>query len=161
MQFIIKSVGGPGQLIKINNYFIKHDNQGFTLIESLIALIILGIVMAGSMTFFAYASALHYKGVHAKMATWIADSELEVIKSATGCSNAPTTGPAGNSVTIDKLTGALKITWPATPTSDPCSATTTKPACTSPTEVGVCVTWAEPGNLANSSNVGLVTYVGS
>ena len=57
--------------------------------------------------------------------------------------------------------GTRKITWPPSLSTDPCSATTTKPACSSPTLIGVCVSWTEPGEAANSSKVKLETYVGS
>jgi Tfp pilus assembly protein PilV len=137
---------------------VKNNNQGFLLIESLIAILILGIVMAGSLAFYYYSNAVYFRGLHTQMATWQADSEMEQIKNA-GCGN--TAQNTGSSVIIGKLTGTLKITWPAPPTQDPCLvATTTKPICSSSNVVGVCVTWTEPGNSANSSNVGLVTNVG-
>ena len=129
--------------------------------ESLIAIVILGIVMAGGIAFYYRSNMLYNRGLHSQLATWVADSKMEEIKSA-GCS--ATTADAGSSVAIDKLTGIRKITWPTSAAQDPCSvaAPTTKTCAASPpTVVGVCVTWTEPGEIANSSKVGLVTYVGS
>lgn len=147
-----------------NYRLIKYNDQGFTLIESLIAMFILGIVMAGSITFFSYANVLYYRGIHTQIATFVADSELEQIKSAAGCSKLAATIDPGSPVAVGNLTGSLKVTWPNSLTQDPCSnlaPTGTTCAAIAPTLVGACVTWTEPGSGANTSNVGLVTYVGA
>lgn len=139
---------------------VKDSNKGFSLIESLIAIIILGIIMAGSMSFFGYSNAIYYRGLHTQIATWLADSQMEQIKNV-GCGK--TAQNTGSSVTIGNLKGTLKITWPNPPTQDPCLVASTTKVCSSqpPTAVGICVSWTEPGSTANSSNVGLVTYVGA
>lgn len=125
--------------------------------ESLIAIIILGILMAGGLAFYYQANALYYHSLHAQLATWAADSEMEQIKS-NGC--ALTNPDTGSSVPIGNLTGTLVITWPTPATPDPCQATTVKGTCSSSTTVGVCVTWTEPG-FTTTQSVGLATYVGS
>jgi len=136
----------------------KVSDQGFLLVESLIAIIILGIVITGGLAFFYNSNRIYYQGLHNQLATWVADSQMEQIKNA-GCG--ATAQNTGSSVAIGNLTGALKITWPSPATQDPCLvASTTKPTCSTPTVVGVCVTWTEPGIKANSNMVGLVTNVG-
>ncbi|MEI6437985.1 MAG: prepilin-type N-terminal cleavage/methylation domain-containing protein [Candidatus Omnitrophota bacterium] len=141
--------------------------QGFSIIEAMIAIVVLGIVMAGGLGFFYYSNSLYSRGVHNQMATWIADSKLEELKKA-GCTAATqdtgtTVGLIGDQTDTTNaahLTGTRTVTWPATATQGVCGATTTKPACTSPTLVGVCVSWTEPGT-AISSQVTLETYIGS
>ncbi len=144
---------------------IKLSDSGFSIIESLIAIVVLGIVMTGGMAFYYNAQKLYNRTLHAQLATWIADSRMEDIKSTTGCSdvNMPTDGLNGSSVSIGGITGIRKITWPTAAIPDPCSNTApTIKDCTgpSPIPVGVCVTWTEPGE-SSSRNVKLETYVGA
>lgn len=135
---------------------LKNSDQGFSIVESLIAIIILGIVFAGGMAFFYQANTLYYRGLHSKIAAWLADSKLEEIKDL-GCTAA--TQDLGTTVAINKLTGVRKVTWPTVGVPDPCLATTVKPACSPLTAVGVCVTWTEP-NFTVDREVGISTYVG-
>jgi prepilin-type N-terminal cleavage/methylation domain-containing protein len=149
---------------------IRIKSQGFTLIESLIALIILGIVMAGSTAFYGYANMQYYRGLHAQMATWIADSRMEQIK-ALGCTavdtssdpdNGTGTGKTvsltGNSSDTSHLTGSRTVIWW---NSAHTSSSTTK-TCLSPlTDVAVQVSWRETGDSSNTAPVTVETFIGS
>ncbi len=79
----------------INNMFIhirNHNDQGFTVVESLIALVLLGIIVIGGAAFYFQASALYYTGLRARMAASIASSRIEYCKGL-GYANLPT--PSG------------------------------------------------------------------
>ena len=70
-----------------NNYLFNQSNQGFSLVESLIAIVILGIVFTGGMAFYYHSNELYYHGLHSQMATWVADTKMEEIKNL-GCTAA-------------------------------------------------------------------------
>ncbi len=139
---------------------LKDSDQGFSFVESLIAIVILGIIMAAGLAFYYQANALYYRSLHYQMATWVADSRMEQIKNL-GCSAVSngflgtdtSTGTAvsltGNSADTSHLMGLRKVTLPT------CSTT-------NPNDVVVSVIWTEPCELANSNKhkVSLETYVG-
>jgi prepilin-type N-terminal cleavage/methylation domain-containing protein len=134
---------------------LKNNDQGFTLLESLIAILILGILMAGSLAFYYQANTLYYRSLHSQIATWLADSEMEQIKNE-GCTAAlsdPSTAVTpvsltGDSSDLSHLTGLRQVTLT-------CGGT--------PNDVAVSVTWTEIGEPVASNNhtVILETYVGS
>lgn len=144
----------------------KNSNQGISLIESLIAMFILGIILVGSITFFSFAETIYFRGLHLQMASLVADSQLESIKNA-GCGS--TNQTANSPISIGTISGVVDITWPVISTFNPqlsitqnvCAASTSKPSCGSPTPVGVCISWTEPSSTSKSSQVGLLTYVGA
>ena len=136
-------------------YLIKGRDQGFSMVESLIAIVVLGIVMAGGMAFYFYSKTLYYRGLHSQLAAWIVDSKMEEIK-ATGCSNAltdpgTTVGLSGNWLDTNRLTGTRTVLWPVS---------TTKPIpCVVSNDVIVQVVWQEPGETSNRT-VNAETWVG-
>jgi prepilin-type N-terminal cleavage/methylation domain-containing protein len=132
------------------------NHLGLSLVESLIAIVILGIVMAGGMAFYYNSNALYYRGLHLQLATWTANSKIEQIKNAGCTATAVETGTtvslSGDSTDTNHLTGTRKILWPTT---------TTKPVtCASSNDVVVQVTWTEPGDSL-SRQVSLETYIGT
>jgi len=146
---------GPGASsnILLKMLFLeKNSNQGFSLLESMIAIVILGILMTGGLAFYYQANALYYRGLHYQMASWIADTRMEQIRNA-GCSAAGSlTGmgtdiSTGTSVSLAGLTGLRKVSLPG---------------CSASNDVTVLVKWTEPGEAVNSykHTVSLETNVG-
>jgi prepilin-type N-terminal cleavage/methylation domain-containing protein len=154
--------GVPSNILN-NGSLIKESDQGFSLVESLIAIIILGIIMAGGLAFFYYANNLYYRGLHYQMATWIVDSRMEKIKSA-GCSGAPSLShwstdisPAGTPSFY--LNGSTPTASLPNPIAGQRLVTL---SCGTLNDAVVKVIWTEPGEPANSNrhSVSVETYVG-
>ena len=129
---------------------VKNSNHGFSLIESLIAIFILGIIMAGSMAFYGYANTLYYHGLHAQMATLLADSQMETCKSL-GDSHIPTS----NSECPQETKYSLGAVIQGLNAYESISINTTN---STYDDVAVTVSWTEPKESA-SRNVSLETYM--
>ena len=57
-----------------------ETNKGFTIIESLISILLLAIVLAGGVSFYHNSDALMSMAMHKKMATEMANSQMEYLK---------------------------------------------------------------------------------
>ena len=125
-----------------------HGGRGFTVVESLIAILLLGIVFAGGMAFYFQANALYFSGLNARLAASIASSRMEVCRNAGFAAlpggdcpaetNAPlTSGPlavlAGTRTVAVSAVGTVKL-------------------------VAVTISWNDPARGARS--VSLQTYMG-
>jgi prepilin-type N-terminal cleavage/methylation domain-containing protein len=127
---------------------VKDSDQAFTLIESLIAITILGIVMAGSMAFYYQANTMYYRGLHYQLATWLADSQMEACKGL-GDSLIPTSNSECSLTnTVDSIQGL----------SAQQSVTINNQLNANYDDVKVTVSWKEPKE-ATFRNVSLETYM--
>jgi hypothetical protein len=59
---------------------MRNSDQGFTVVESLIAILLLVIMLTGGMAFYYHSNALYYSGLHNRMATSLASSQMEVCR---------------------------------------------------------------------------------
>jgi prepilin-type N-terminal cleavage/methylation domain-containing protein len=126
-------------------------DRGFTLVESLIAILLLGIIFSGGMAFYYLSNALYYSGLHSRIATSLASSQMEVCKNegfARISDNSETIcRQSGASVQVGELSGSTRtVTVSNGPSSDLL-------------QVNVTVNWTDPSRGAQS--VTLQTYVGS
>ena len=92
---------------------VKNGGRGFTLLESLVAIMILVIMLTGGMAFYYQANALYYSGLRQRIATSIASSRMEVCKNEgyEGLKDASETvcRDAGTSVSVGQLTGTRRV----------------------------------------------------
>ena len=114
------------------------NNNGFTLIEVLISILVLAVVLTGGMALYHNASEIMAHMVHKKVAMELADLEMEGIKEQTYNSIIPVdeTSIAGSSLTNAKKTITV------TEVDERYK------------EVGVTVAWKD-----NTKSVELLTYI--
>lgn len=130
---------------------IKKNKKGFTLVETLISILILAILLAGGMSFYFNSSDFMALAMHKKMALELATEKMEECKRVTTLSaldaldNNPTPGPESISV------GGLSATR-TTDVSDPGNGESGYRL------VEVNVVWTEAGKNT-SRNVDLITYI--
>ena len=125
----------------------KNSDQGFSLVESLIAIIILGIVMTGSMAFYTFANAQYYHGLHHQTATWLADSQMETCKSL-GASALPAANCQSGTTSLGAVIQGLTASQ---------TLLLTQVSGTTYYDVKVTITWTEPKEASRS--VVLETYI--
>jgi prepilin-type N-terminal cleavage/methylation domain-containing protein len=130
-------------IVSISGTSVKNSDQGFTLAESLVAIVVLGITLSAGMAFFFHANELYYRGLHLRQATFVAETKMEQIKNA-GC--AATSAETGVGVAIGAIGGYRDVVRPVTcmPTSN---------------DMRVRVYWQEPGDTS-VREVNLETLVG-
>ena len=118
--------------------------------ESLIAILLLGIMFTGGMAFYYQANALYYGGLHMRQATGLANSRMEVCKNA-GYVNLDTRSGSDYNNCINSgpvNVGAVSFTPTVTVGS---SSNNLVP-------VKVQFDWTEPSS--GSRSISLQTYVG-
>jgi prepilin-type N-terminal cleavage/methylation domain-containing protein len=144
----------PGLSINIinQNYSARNGDQGFTLVESLIAILLLGIIFSGGMAFYYLANALYYSGLHSRQATSIASSMMEVCKNVGYASLPSLPGGACSVVTDQPLPLGPLSSMSGTSTVAVSDVGNVK-------QVTVTVSWADPNK--GPSSITLQTYVGS
>jgi prepilin-type N-terminal cleavage/methylation domain-containing protein len=137
--------------------FAVRGGQGFSLIESLIAIILLVITLSGGMAFYFNANALYQRNLHARLAVSLAEAKMEQCRSV-GASGLPGgICPAETNVSLGVVIQGLQARRTVTATG-----TTYK-------DVTVFICWCEPGDTCDASvcnstskhYVNLETYVGS
>ena len=95
---------------------IKKD--GFTLIETIIAIILLGIIMTAGMTLFFSSQEGMGWAVHKRLAVELASSELELLRN-NGYVNLPALGLYGpDPINIGGITGLRTIAITSVPSVD-------------------------------------------
>ena len=131
-------------MLKFHGMSKYRARNAFTIIESVIAMLILGIMMAGGINFFILASKHAAENTHKKTALRLADSWMETLRSGT----VPIANSAVPALAIDDLPAAAG------------SGTTTVANVAGQTYklVTVTVTWNEPG-LTTPQQVVLQTYI--
>jgi prepilin-type N-terminal cleavage/methylation domain-containing protein len=121
-------------------------HKGFTLIECVIAILLLTIVLVGGMAFYFYSYGNLQAATHRRMAMQVANAVLEGLKNA-GYSNLPNPAPASpglwrgpTNVAIGGLNGQENIY--VFDVDDNGGGTDYK-------QVRVELIWAEPGRVDN------------
>ncbi|MDD5729683.1 MAG: prepilin-type N-terminal cleavage/methylation domain-containing protein [Candidatus Omnitrophica bacterium] len=121
-------------------------NKGFTLIEALIALLLLAITVVGSMAFYFYSNQSTAITVHRRMAVEFANSELEGLKN-TPYDNIVSKSPAVNITTgnLSELNGKEEIL-------------VAEDVSHNFKQISVTITWTEPAS-GLGQNLVLNTYI--
>jgi type II secretory pathway pseudopilin PulG len=115
---------------------IHSSSKAFTIIEAMIAILLLGIMMAGGIAYFTLATKHASENAHEKIALELAQSKMEDVRSST-----PSSG--WTDVTIGYLPGNMIMKW------DSSSRT-----------YDVGVVWHEPDDdSAQDRSVNLITYI--
>ncbi|MBF0483409.1 MAG: prepilin-type N-terminal cleavage/methylation domain-containing protein [Candidatus Omnitrophica bacterium] len=122
---------------------VGMGDQGFSLAESLIAIIVLAVTFAAGMAFYFNANNIYFRNLHLRQATFVAETKMEEIKNA-GCNN--TLNETGTAVIIGNINGLRDVVRPGT--------------CTATNDVSVRVYWLEQGETTYRE-VNLITSVGS
>jgi type II secretory pathway pseudopilin PulG len=129
----------------------KHSYQGFTILETLVSIIILTVFLSGGIAIYTNATAIMTVATHKKIAMEMANQFLEQLKKA-GYSNALLTDTAGGwtpaspgtIITFGDFSANLQRR--ITNTGSPSNKT-----------VEVRVTWTEAGK--QTSELTLATYI--
>jgi len=131
---------------------VFNGKNGFTIIESLFAMVLLLITLTGGMAYFYNAHALNIRSVHLSQATLLAGSRMEDIRKAgyDAITNAPQNyRETDTPVAIGQMVGGKRTT-----------AITVHGGPANTHYAAVTVAWPEPGE-AQDKAVKLETYIGS
>ncbi len=85
----------------------KFNTKGLTLIECVIAILILAVTVTGGLMIYTHASTIMSKAMHKKMTLEIAIQAMEEIKNTEFTNLTLTTPPDGWDYLSDKTIGAL------------------------------------------------------
>ena len=133
---------------------INKNNQGFTLIETLISILLLSIILFAGMAFYFNGDEFMTKAMHRKMAQEMANSKMEDLKRA-GYANLPASGTSVVDATVK--VGGLSATRTTTVTNkdDPSGGNPIDYK-----EVKVRVDWNEAGKVtASPQSFSITTFM--
>ena len=128
------------------------NNKGFTLIETLISILLLAIVLAGGLSLYFNGNEMVTLSTHKKMALEIANSKMEDLK-AGGYVNLPSAGAATTtSIQVGSLNALQSVTVTNMDEAGVGGAVDYK-------QVDVNIDWSEGGKFKAGQQVKLSTYL--
>ncbi len=132
-------------------------DQGFSITESLVAILILAITLTGGLSFFFNANDLYYRRLHARIAVSLAEEKMEQ------CRSVPAAGLPTTSVGIC----ALETNFPLGSVISGLKATRTVTITgTTLRNINVIIRWCEAEDICDEAqpssykSVALETYIG-
>ncbi len=83
-----------------------NGNRGFSLAESMVAILLLSVVLTAGMSFFVNSNQLYYQKLRFRLAAFLADEKMEEMKHLGY--QAVVVNEAGEDVSLDILTQATR-----------------------------------------------------